>query len=304
MTPAKGEGSSRHKGNKIAANDPTTKTVGEDAPLSESKRFEEEEGGHDSDCVPFIDLWYDTHIHFSVVLDDYLPLSPGHVWLFICLRDTEVSWAPSASSISDLDIRQGTLLPMPILFEFGLGTSLGWKEWVDEELSDMGFMAALRQANIATHNFFISCGKITVALEDVVNQLLLTILRDVYPSYIELSPKEEAVEAELKKEMSGNAKLLHWVGAFFKASDKAYRNSGVGFTCADSVLGPFTDIAGTTTPLTTLDERGITYLAAINAGLLPYLDDEGIRFVHYSANRVRRQFGLDQDIFDDFTTIL
>ena len=30
---------------------------------------------------------------------------------------------------------------MPILFEFGSGTLLGWKEWVDEELADMGFMA-------------------------------------------------------------------------------------------------------------------------------------------------------------------
>ena len=28
---------------------------------------------------------------------------------------------------------------------------------------------------------------------------------------------------------------------------------------------------GTTTPLTTFDEKGITYLAATNAGWLPYL---------------------------------
>ena len=61
---------------------------------------------------------------------------------------------------------------------------------------------------------------------------------------------------------------------------------------------------GTTTPLTAFDEKGITYLAATNARWLPYLADEGICFVHDSANRVRRQFGLDQDIPDDFTTIL
>jgi len=47
------------------------------------------------------------------------------------------------SSIPDLAIRQGDVLLMPILFEFGLGTSLGWKEWVDKELSDKGFMGGL-----------------------------------------------------------------------------------------------------------------------------------------------------------------
>ena len=45
-------------------------------------------------------------------------------------------------------------------------------------------------------------------------------------------------------------------------------------------------------------------LAATNAGWLPYLADEGIRFVHYPANRVRRQFGLDQDIPDDISSLM
>ena len=74
---------------------------------------------------------------------------------------------------------------------------------------------------------------------------------------------------------------------------RAYRGLGSGFICAYSVMGPFTDIAGTTTSLTTFNETGITNLAATNAGWLPYLADEGIRFIHYSTNRVRRQFGLD-----------
>ena len=65
-------------------------------------------------------------------------------------------------------------------------------------------------------------------------------------------------------------------------------------------MGPFVDIAGTTTPLTGFNERDITYLTAINAGWLSYLADEGIQFVHYSVDRVKRQFGLDQDIPDDF----
>ena len=125
--------------------DPPTKTMGEETPFSESNRSKEEEEGRDSnsECPPLIDPWYDTHIHFLVVLGDCLPPSLGHVWLSICRHDTEVSWAPLASTIPDLDIRQRTSLPMPILFEFGLGTSLGWKEWVDKELSNAGFMVAL-----------------------------------------------------------------------------------------------------------------------------------------------------------------
>ena len=77
---------------------------------------------------------------------------------------------------------------------------------------------------------------------------------------------------------------------------RAYRNLGISYTCVDSTMGLFVDTTGTTTPLTSFDEAGITYLAATNAGWLPYLADEGMRFVHYPANRVRRQFGLDRDI--------
>ena len=50
--------------------------------------------------------------------------------------------------------------------------------------------------------------------------------------------------------------------------------------------------------------RGVTYLATTNAGWLPYLADKGIRFVYYSADRMRRQFGLDQDIPDHFSAIM
>ena len=69
-------------------------------------------------------------------------------------------------------------------------------------------------------------------------------------------------------------------------------------------MGPFTGTVGTTTPMTAFDERGITYLAATNAKWLPYLTNEGVHFVHYSANRVRRQFRLNQDIPNDFSIIL
>ena len=45
-------------------------------------------------------------------------------------------------------------------------------------------------------------------------------------------------------------------------------------------------------------------MAVANAGWQLYLIDEGVRFVHYSTNRVRRQFGLDQDVPNDFSAIL
>ena len=74
---------------------------------------------------------------------------------------------------------------------------------------------------------------------------------------------------------------------------RAYRKLGTGYICVDFAMGLFIDTARTTTPLTGFDEFGITYLAATNAEWLPYLADKGMRFVHYPANRVRRQFGLD-----------
>ena len=239
MTSAKGEGSSYHKGKEITTNDPATKIVGEDVPLSELERFKEEEGSRDpdSECAPLIDLWYNAHAHFPTVLGDYLPLLSSRMWLSICHCNMEVPWAPLASLIPNLDIRQATSLPVPILFKFGLSISLGWKEWVDEELADTGFMVTLQhvgvlKANIsscclsnyrdlfnlchlvcrwctATHTFFLSYDEITVTLEDVANQLLLPILGDVDPSAIKLSPKEEVMEAELKKGISDNAKLSH-----------------------------------------------------------------------------------------------
>ena len=248
MSPAKGDSSSSRKGKKVSTDDSPAETMGDKAPHSESEPFEEEEGGHEpgSEHPPLIDQWYDTHIHFLIVPGDYLPPPSSHVWLSICRHDIKVSWTPLASSIPDLDVHQGTSLLVPILFEFGSSTSLSWKEWVDTKLSNMGFMAALQQASVlkaivssrclsnyrdlfnlrplvcrwcsATHTFLISCGKITVTLKDMANQLLLPILSDTDPNDIELSTEEEVMEVELKKGISGNAKLSHWVGVFSKAS--------------------------------------------------------------------------------------
>ena len=93
--------------------------------------------------------------------------------------------------------------------------ALGWKEWVDKELSNTGFMGLLQRVGVlkvvvsshylsnyrdlfnlrhlvrqwctTTHTFFFSCGEIIVTLEDVANQLLLPILGDVDPGALDLS---------------------------------------------------------------------------------------------------------------------
>ena len=81
MTPAKGNGSSCWKGKEVATDDPATKTIAEDAPLSKSKRSKQEEVGRNpnSKCAPLIDPWYDTHMYFLVVPGEYLPSLSGRV---------------------------------------------------------------------------------------------------------------------------------------------------------------------------------------------------------------------------------
>ena len=142
MTLAKGQNSSLRKGKEIVFNAPATRDVGEEAVYSELDYSDKEEARRapDNECALLIDPWYDTHAHFPKVPSDYTPLLPGCVWLTLCRHNLNVSWAPLASSIPNLAIRQGTSLPVPINFKFGLGTVLGWKEWVDKELSDTGFM--------------------------------------------------------------------------------------------------------------------------------------------------------------------
>ena len=146
MLLAKGESSFCRKGKEVAVDDSPVEAVGGEAPHSKSDRFEEEEGGCDlgNECPPHIDPWYETYIHFSVVSGDYSPPSLGRVCLSLEQRDSAISWAPLASSIPDHDICEGTTLLVTILFKFESSTSLGWKEWVDMELFDVGFMKGLQ----------------------------------------------------------------------------------------------------------------------------------------------------------------
>ena len=75
-----------------------------------------------------------------------------------------------------------------------------------------------------------------MTLEDVANQLLLRILGDADLAALELSPEEEAIEAELRKRMTGNAKLSYWVSSSSKFSTAARLLLPFGF--ASLFLGP------------------------------------------------------------------
>ena len=136
---------------------------------------------------------------------------------------------------------------------------------MDNELSDIGFMGLLQRVGVlkaivssrclsnfqdlfnlghlvcqwctTIHTFFFSCDEVTVTLEDVASQLLLPILGDVDPATLELSPKEEAVEAELKKRVSGNAKLSYSVSSSSKFSESARCAAFVVFWLCKFVFG-------------------------------------------------------------------
>ena len=76
-----------------------------------------------------------------------------------------------------------------------------------------------------------------MTLEDVANQLLLPIFGDANPGALELSPKEEAVEVELKKRMSGNVKLSFWASSPSKISVAARRAAFITFWLCKFIFG-------------------------------------------------------------------
>ena len=67
------------------------------------------------------------------------------------------------------------------------------------------------------------------------------------------------------------------------------------FAC-DSVLAFFLSSPGNTFDLHRGDEGSLAYLACINPSWLLVPSSSGTRYTHYSAHRVLRQFGFDQDI--------
>ena len=102
--------------------------------------------------------------------------------------------------------------------------------------------------------------------------------------------------------------VYHWVGSKFydqslipsldSESQVCWRPYGVthrGFAY-ESVMSGFRNIEARDYILIAKDMRSLTYLSATNVGWLPVLSSGRLQFTTYSARRVRRQFGFDQDV--------
>jgi hypothetical protein len=64
----------------------------------------------------------------------------------------------------------------------------------------------------------------------------------------------------------------------------------------ESVMSGFSNVEAQDYTLIIGDMASLTYLSATNAGWLPVLSSSRLQFTVYSAHRVRKQFGFDQEI--------
>ena len=125
MVLVKSSGSSRRKGKEVVYDPPIEQETDEEAVYSESDHSDEEKARRDpaNEYAPLIDPWYNVYPSFPKIPSDYVSPLPSRVWLALCWRNLNTSWAPVSSSVYDLVICQGVLLPVPINFEFGSGTT-------------------------------------------------------------------------------------------------------------------------------------------------------------------------------------
>jgi hypothetical protein len=102
--------------------------------------------------------------------------------------------------------------------------------------------------------------------------------------------------------------VFRWVGSKFydhslipsldSESKVCWRPYGVthrGFSY-ESVMSGFRNVETQDYTLIAGDVRSLTYLFATNASWLPVLSSGRLQFTAYSAHKVRRQFGLDQEV--------
>uniref|UniRef100_A0A2N9GXU8 Aminotransferase-like plant mobile domain-containing protein n=1 Tax=Fagus sylvatica TaxID=28930 RepID=A0A2N9GXU8_FAGSY len=102
--------------------------------------------------------------------------------------------------------------------------------------------------------------------------------------------------------------VYRWVGSKFydhslipsldSESKVCWRPYGVthrGFVY-ESVMSGFSHVEAQDYTLIAGDMASLAYLSATNAGWLPVLSSDGFQFTVYSAHRVRKQFGFDQEI--------
>ena len=70
------------------------------------------------------------------------------------------------------------------------------------------------------------------------------------------------------------------------------------------MLASFLTSPGNTFDLRRGDEGSLAYLACVSPLWLPVPSSSGPRYTHYSAHRVLRKFGFDQDILPMFKDVV
>uniref|UniRef100_A0A2N9FCT9 Aminotransferase-like plant mobile domain-containing protein n=1 Tax=Fagus sylvatica TaxID=28930 RepID=A0A2N9FCT9_FAGSY len=132
--------------------------------------------------------------------------------------------------------------------------------------------------------------------------------RKPYEARNKFAPIPEAVAANVGDFQGDVPVVFRWVGNKFydhslipsldSKSKVCWRPYGVtycGFSY-ESVMAGFRNIEAQDYTLIVGDIGSLSYLSATNAGWLPILSSGGLQFTVYSAHRVRRQFGFDQEV--------
>jgi hypothetical protein len=102
--------------------------------------------------------------------------------------------------------------------------------------------------------------------------------------------------------------IYHWVGLKTRDHDlvaaidheenvllRPYWDDYPGFACV-SVFSRFYQPTSLIHDLRVEDHRSLAHLSAVSPGWLPILSATGVSFIPYCPQRVKRQFGLDQDV--------
>nr|POE69350.1 hypothetical protein CFP56_08605 [Quercus suber] len=158
--------------------------------------------------LPLQDPWYCSSSLFPVVgAPQVSPLRVPKKWILKGEAPShEAAWVLAASSILDLRFQGKELLPVPIQFLCPCGTTVGWSDWVEQEVADQGFCQ----------------GETMVTLKDVERICLLPIIGDVSSLELGLSDEEFVIAGKLLETFGGTstswggnrARFSFWISKF------------------------------------------------------------------------------------------
>uniref|UniRef100_A0A2N9G1S4 Aminotransferase-like plant mobile domain-containing protein n=1 Tax=Fagus sylvatica TaxID=28930 RepID=A0A2N9G1S4_FAGSY len=231
---------------------------------------------------PTVDPWYRSGERFPSVPASLQPPLPDWEWLVIREDSAaDTAWTPNFREIRDLQIQRNEMLrrasdpaeialsPEESKIEAVLADYIGRKNVA------LGTQAA-RFNSWMEH--FLRIEDPLIRRAAFVSYWLSKCVFGEHPAY---SIKPLYFCLAVKIAAGGDVPaVFRWVG------NKFYDHSLI--PSLDSEGKDYTLIAG--------DVASLTYLSATNAGWLPVLSSDGPQFTIYSAHRVRRQFGFDQEI--------